>query len=189
MTVAGQTLENPVTGERLHFRKTARETGGAYTLFEATIHPGGTLASAHFHPTQSERFEILAGTLTLWVGGRTFEANPGDVVLIEPGTPHCFWNKTDADVRFLAKVSPALEIEELLETMYSLAADGKTNRWGIPNPLRLAVIANEHFDIVRVPYLPVWIQRLGLALGAPLGRALGYGATYQGADAWTPLGV
>ena len=26
----------------------------------------------------------------------------------------------------------------LIETMYGLAADGKTNRWGIPNPLRMA---------------------------------------------------
>jgi len=62
--------------------------------------------------------------------------------------------------------------------MFALAADGKTNRKGMPNPLRLAVIAQAHFDTVRLPFPPAPIQRLGLALGAPLGRLLGYGPVY-----------
>ena len=35
--------------------------------------------------------------------------------------------------------------------MFALAADGKTNKKGMPGPLRLAVIANHHFDVVRLP--------------------------------------
>ena len=62
--------------------------------------------------------------------------------------------------------------------MFALAADGKTNRKGMPNPLRLAVIANAHFDTVRLPFPPALLQRIGLALGAPLGRLLGYEAVY-----------
>jgi hypothetical protein len=62
--------------------------------------------------------------------------------------------------------------------MYGLAADGKTNRWGMPNPFRLAVIADEHFDVVRVPFVPSWAQRAALAVGAPLGRLLGYRPSY-----------
>jgi hypothetical protein len=65
--------------------------------------------------------------------------------------------------------------------MFALAADGKTKRKGMPNPLRLAVIARAHFDDVRLPFPPAWMQKLGLALGAPLGRLLGYGATYEAA--------
>jgi hypothetical protein len=64
--------------------------------------------------------------------------------------------------------------------MFALAADGKTNRKSMPNPLRLAVIANAHFDTVRLPFPPTWLQKAGLALGAPLGRLLGFGATYAG---------
>jgi hypothetical protein len=48
----------------------------------------------------------------------------------------------------------------------------------MPNPLRLAVIANAHKDVVLLPFPPKWMQLAGLALGAPLGRLLGYGATY-----------
>ena len=75
--------------------------------------------------------------------------------------------------------------------MFSLAEDGKVNRKGMPNPLRLAVIARHHFGDVRLPFPPAWLQRLGLALGAPLGRLLGYRPTYepQAPKAPTALGV
>jgi hypothetical protein len=82
-------------------------------------------------------------------------------------------------------VRPALQFEQLLETMFALAADGKTNRKGMPNPLRLAVIANAHFDDVRLPFPPVWMQRAGLAAGAPVGRLLGFTPTYE-SGAGTP---
>ena len=65
--------------------------------------------------------------------------------------------------------------------MFSLAGDGKVNRKGMPNPLRLAVIANHHFGDVRLPFPPAWLQRLGLLLGAPIGRLLGYRPTYEAA--------
>ncbi len=46
--------------------------------------------------------------------------------------------------------------------MFGLANDGKTNGKGLPNPFRLAVIANHHFDDVRLPFPPAWVQKLGL---------------------------
>ena len=127
---------------------------------------------------ETERFEVVSGTLTMKVGKRTFEANPGEVVTIEPGTLHNFWNKTADEVNFMVEVRPALGIETLIETMYSLAADGKTNRWGMPNPFRLAVIAKAHFDTVQMSFPPVWTQRAALAVGAPLGRMLGFRPDY-----------
>ena len=67
--------------------------------------------------------------------------------------------------------------------MFTLAADGKTNRKGLPNPLQLAVIAKAHFDTVRLPFPPAWLQRAALALGAPLGKILRYPATVTAASA------
>jgi len=58
--------------------------------------------------------------------------------------------------------------------MFALASDGKTNRKGMPNPFRLAVIANAHLDTVVLPFPPVWMQKPALAVGAPLG----YGPAY-----------
>ncbi len=187
MIVSGQTVENPVTGERLVFHKTARETNGEYTQFEAFIGPGGHLPTAHVHPEQTERFEITSGTLTFTVGNRTFDAKPGEVIVVEPGTRHYFRNRTAAEVSFMVEVRPALAIESPIETMYSLAADGKTNRWGMPNPFRLAVIANEHFDVVQMSFPPVWTQRAALAVGAPLGRLLGFRPDYVRTPVPTPV--
>ena len=70
--------------------------------------------------------------------------------------------------------------------MFSLAADGQTNRKGMPNPLRLAVIAKAHFDDVRLPFPPVWLSGWA-AMGAPVGRALGYQAEYVSGAASAPV--
>src|SRR5918996_224573 len=178
MIHAGDVIENPVTGERIVFHETSRETQGEGVLFETFVQPHGFVAAAHVHPKQEERFEVVSGTLGLKIGGEEIVAGPGETLTIPAGTPHRFWNSGDEEVRFRCEVRPALQFEQLLETMFALAADGKTNRKGMPNPLRLAVIARAHFDVVRLPFPPAFVQRLGLALGAPLGRLLGYAPTY-----------
>jgi quercetin dioxygenase-like cupin family protein len=178
MIRTGDTLENPVTGESLHFVKAAADTDGEYVLVEVTVEPYGFVAAAHVHPYQTETFEILEGTLCFEVGGKRHVAGAGETLVVEPGTAHKFWNAGERAARFRTEVRPALEFESLIETMFGLAADGKTNRKGMPNPLRLAVIAKAHFDVVRLPFPPAWVQRLGLAFGAPLGRLLGYRPTY-----------
>ena len=174
MIHTGQTLENPVTGERIIFHRTSADTAGEYVLVETIVRPDGFVAAAHVHPNQTERFEVLEGRLGLTVGGKDIVALPGDVACASPGTPHRFRNLGNGDVRFLCEVRPALAFESLIETMFTLAAEGKTNRRGLPNPLRLAVVAQAHFDTVRLPFPPDVLQRMALAVGAPLGRALGY---------------
>jgi quercetin dioxygenase-like cupin family protein len=173
----GDRLENPITGEVLLFHRTSEQTNGEAVLVETIVRPDGFVAAAHVHPYQTERFEVLEGQLALRVGEKELIAKPGDVALVPPGAPHRFWNAGEGEARFLCEVRPALQFESLIETMFTLAAVGKTNRKGMPNPLRLAVIAKAHFDTVRLPFPPTAVQRAGLALGAPLGKLLGYPET------------
>jgi mannose-6-phosphate isomerase-like protein (cupin superfamily) len=187
MIRTGQTIENPVAGERLIFHKTSRDTNGEYVKVETILQPGATVAAAHVHPYQTERFAVLEGTVGMKIGRKRVEVGPGAIVTVDAGTPHKFWNAGDGEARFVCIVRPAGEFEQLIETMFGLAADGKTSRKGMPNPLRLAVIARHHFDDVRLPAIPHALQRAALALGAPLGLALGYGATYAPA-AYEPAG-
>jgi quercetin dioxygenase-like cupin family protein len=179
MIRTGDILRNPVTGETLQFVVSATETNGEYVLIEVLVEPDGFVAAAHVHPYQTEVFEVLEGAIGFQAGDREIVAGPGDTVAVEPGTPHRFWNAGDSPARFRCEIRPALQFEQLIETMFALANDGKTNRKGMPNPMRLAVIAKAHFDDVRLPFPPVWMQRAGLALGAPLGRLLGYRTTYE----------
>jgi quercetin dioxygenase-like cupin family protein len=189
MICTGQTIENPITGERVVFRRTAADTKGEAVVVEVFVEPHGFVAARHVHPSQEERFEVLGGILELKLGGETVVARPGDRVVISAGTPHTFRNAGDTTAHFVCEVRPALQFESLLETMFALAADGRTNGKGMPNPFQLAVIARAHFDTVRLPFPPAWLQRLGLAIGAPLGRMLGYSARYDGGDAPAAFGV
>jgi mannose-6-phosphate isomerase-like protein (cupin superfamily) len=175
----GDVLENPVTGERILFRETARETGGQAVVIETYVQPGGFVAAAHLHPNQEERFEILRGTVGFRIGGKKVVAGPGQRLTVPAGTPHKFWNAGDEVAHFVCEVKPALQFESLIETMFALAVDGKTDRKGMPNLFRLAVIAEAHFDTVRLPFPPALLQRIGLGLGAPLGRLVGYRPTYE----------
>jgi mannose-6-phosphate isomerase-like protein (cupin superfamily) len=178
MIKAGHTIENPVTGERIVFRKTSRETNGEAVVIETFVQPNGFVAAAHLHPAQEERFEILRGDVGFRIGREKLVAGPGQRLVVPAGTPHRFWNAGDGVAHFVCEVRPALQFESLLETMFALAAQGRTNRKGMPNPLQLAVIARAHFDTVRLPFPPALLQRIGLALGAPVGRLAGYSPTY-----------
>ena len=106
MISTGQTIENPVTGERITFHKTSRDTGGEYVLIEAAVAPGGGVAS-HVHPYQTEEFEILAGSVEFRQDGDKLVVHEGDSVTVEPGTIHRFKNVGASEARFTAKVSPA----------------------------------------------------------------------------------
>ena len=179
----GDVIENPVTGERLLFLETSQETRGEYVLVECTVQPNGFVAAAHMHPKQTERFEIEQGTVGFRLDGTDIVATAGETVVVPPGSSHKFWNAGETEARFVCEVRPALQFERLLETMFALANDGKTSKRGMPNPLRLAVIANAHFDDVRLPFPPAWMQKAGLLMGAPVGRLLGYAPTYDGGAA------
>lgn len=178
MISKGQTIENPVTGERMTFVETSASTGGEYCLIELRADPGSTVAAAHVHASQTETFEVISGTLGAKVAGRTITAEAGATVIVLPGEAHKWWNAGDDELVFRCEVRPALQFESLIETMFSLAADGKTNRKGMPNPFRLAVIAKAHFDTVQLPVVPAWLQRAALAMGAPVGKAMGFAPTY-----------
>ena len=182
MIHAGDMLENPITGERLLFRETSNDTGGKAVVLETFVKPGGFVAAAHVHPYQEESFEIIEGTVGFRLGREEFIVDPGERLTVPAGTPHRFWNVGEEEARFACEVRPALQFEQLIETMFALAAEGKTNRKGMPNPLRLAVIANATFDTVRLPFPPTWVQRMGLAMGAPIGRLLGYEPVYVSAE-------
>jgi quercetin dioxygenase-like cupin family protein len=88
MIHTGHVIHNPVTGETLRFVKTSRDTNGEAVVVEVAVEPNGAVAAAHVHPFQTARFEIVSGRLAFRRGREKLEAGPGDVVVVEPGTPH-----------------------------------------------------------------------------------------------------
>jgi quercetin dioxygenase-like cupin family protein len=186
MARSGDTIENPVTRERLTFLATRRETGGELLRFEHIFAPGGFVPAAHLHPQQEERFEVISGSPRFRIGEEEQAARPGETLVVPPGVPHTWWNAGEDETRVIVEVRPALRTELIFETHYGLARDGKLNRKALPNPLSTAVLAQEFEDEVRVaPQKDILLSRLPapvieilIAVLAPLGRLLGYRGTY-----------
>ena len=176
MASAGDVIENPLTGQRIRFEATARDTGGELLRLVASGEPQGFFAQEHLHPRQSERHEVISGQLGLSVAGRERLMGPGDVVDVPPGTPHRLINRGPVETRF--EVRPALRQEVLAETLTGLARDGKVSKRGMPNLLQLAVIAREFEEEGYGTRPPLAVQRALLGPLAALGRRRGYRAWY-----------
>ena len=114
MINCGDTLTNPITGESMTFITTSRETGGEYVEIELRAEPDAFVAAAHVHPAQTETFQVIEGALAVQVGRETLEAKPGDVLVVEPGRAHKWWNGGDSELVFRCRVSPALQFESLI---------------------------------------------------------------------------
>jgi quercetin dioxygenase-like cupin family protein len=174
MITPGQTLENPVTGERFTFTDTAASTGGELLAFELALRPGGAVPIPHVHPIQTERFEVVAGLMRFRLGLRRRLAGPGDVVEVAPGVVHGFANAGDVEARVRVEVRPALAMEQMLADVVEMAHAGRMTRRGLPRNLReLAVLARTYDREAHAPLLSVGLQRLLLAplvLSAPHAR-------------------
>src|SRR2546430_127435 len=175
MARQGDALENPVTGERLVFRRTTPDSGGA-VLVRLFSSRGRSVPLAHVHPRQEERFEIVSGRARIRVGRRLQRAGPGESVVVPRATVHRLWNDGEGDLHVLVEFRPALRTEEGFEQLFGLGRDGKLNKHGFPHPLQIAVMAKEYRDEAQFPLVPAIVQRALIAPLAAIGARLGYRA-------------
>jgi mannose-6-phosphate isomerase-like protein (cupin superfamily) len=176
MAQPGTTLENAATGERLVFRHTAVESGGAVCSFDYFLRPHAAVPLAHVHPRQEERFQIVSGTARIRVGLRVRRAGAGETVVVPRGTVHRLWNTGEDELHVLVEFRPALRTEEGFEQLFGLARENKLSRRGFPHPLQIAVMAKEFRDEGQFPFVPAVVQRVLIAPFAALGTRLGYRA-------------
>lgn len=172
-------LIHPVTGEHLVFRKRAADTGGELLEFMLRMAPGGFIATPHVHPMSEERFEISGAPVMIQVGRTKRLYQPGEVAVVPAGVPHNWWNPSAEEAATLIQFRPAFDMETVFETMFGLAADGKVNKRGVPNPLQMMVLARAYRrEVAPAPPLRWLVGPLSAVL-APVGRRLGYQARYD----------
>jgi quercetin dioxygenase-like cupin family protein len=160
----GQTLDNPVTGERFTFTDTAASSGGELLAFDFALRPGGAVPIPHVHPVQTERFEVVDGLMRFRVGLRKRIARPGDVVEVGPGVAHSFANAGPDEARLRVEVRPALAMEDMFAEVVALAQAGRMTRRGMPRSLLdLAVLARKYDQVAHAPLIGVRLQRVLLA--------------------------
>jgi quercetin dioxygenase-like cupin family protein len=179
MARVGETIENPVSGERITWRETAASSAGEVLAFDLELRPGAAVSAEHRHLQQEERFAVTAGTIGLSIAAAESRLEPGEEAVVPPGTAHHWWNDGDDLAVVRVELRPALETEVFFETLFGLARDGKTNSKGIPGLLQIAVAYADLGDSCsRLVRPPVFVQRLVLTPLAPLGRLLGRRASY-----------
>lgn len=176
-------LENPTSGEKVIIHTSARNSDGRHWELEAFI-PAykGKIPAAHFHPRATERFEIIAGQARYMLAGKEYDAGPGDVILVPPGTAHIHpWSNsaeglhmrqtTDLDQPDFAALE---KFDAMIETLFALAQEGKVNAQGQPNLLQFAVILHDIQPEGYLAGLPITLQHLLIGGLAGLGRRFGY---------------
>jgi mannose-6-phosphate isomerase-like protein (cupin superfamily) len=181
MAYRGQILDNPVSGERIVFRKTSADTGGELLEIDLELAPDGHVPGKHVHPVQEERFEVISGTMKFKMGRKTVIAEAGEVVTVPAGVSHKFENGGDETAHVRVQVRPALKMEQLFETAVALANEGRTTSKGMPKPLDLALFVREYADEVQGAFPPAWVQQATMAPLAWVARRRGYAERYAGA--------
>lgn len=109
MTLTAHPTTFPPTPSRLPATEVVHRPWGRFeqlTLNEATtvkiitVEPGARL-SLQRHEHRAERWQVLAGPLTVEVAGRTWDAQVGEVVWVPRGALHRMGNTATQDAQVL----------------------------------------------------------------------------------------
>lgn len=175
MTVLERVIENPFSGERMTFLTTGEETGGEFARVRVELPAGGSGPPLHYHLTFTETFEVMEGTLDMYVGGRKHHRmlKSGDSAHAPVKVPHTFWNSSEEPVVFEAEMRPAQPFENTIRTAFGMARDGKTNKKGVPtNIWELALVYEISGSYMTG--MPLFLQRRIFGILARIARRMGY---------------
>ena len=142
--VADALLRGPGEGDALSiglsntaFKAEGSETGGFFSLIETDLAAGFAEPVRHRHRRFVDSFYVLEGSVSLQVDERHFDAGPGDLALVSPGTAHTLSNPSDDTVRVLNVMAPG-GFEQCVREVARAAGAGP------PNPELIAGIASRH---------------------------------------------
>jgi quercetin dioxygenase-like cupin family protein len=178
MSKAGDTIENPVTGERVVVRVGTEDSGGELLEIDAYVRPGGAVTGEHVHPAIEEYFTVVRGRVGFRINGRESIAALNQRLHVPPGTTHDWWNAGEEEAHIIVGISPGERFEKMARNLFGLAQDGKTNSKGMPNLLQAAIFAREFSDVLYFTKPPLLVQRLLFGTLAVIARALGYRGSY-----------
>jgi mannose-6-phosphate isomerase-like protein (cupin superfamily) len=134
----GEGTDRGLFGSALVVKASGDQTGGAYSLIEAGLDPGGAGPLPHKHLDREESFYVLDGEFVFHVGDDSVRATAGTFLLVPRGVVHTFSNGGETRARLVLIHSPSFEgyFEELRALADSGATDpavyaGMMSKWGM----------------------------------------------------------
>ena len=129
-------------------------TGGAYSLFEVAVGPGGG-EGPHVQHREDECFYVLEGRFGFVVEGEEIEAGPGSLVYVPKGNLHAFRNAGETTGRMLVSQTPGGAYERFVEEVGEPATGETTTpaKDDPPEAGRLAA-AGAEYSVEMVAPLP-----------------------------------
>jgi mannose-6-phosphate isomerase-like protein (cupin superfamily) len=127
----------------------------------------------HVHPHQEESYEVLAGTLDVFVDGRWRELHQGETLTVPPATPHTIRNLHPEEVRAVNVHAPALDFPRFMARLHELVHSGKVRSLP-PRDLRSIMYLSMLFTAHHRTVVSVKPPQRVMRMLASVGRRLGY---------------
>jgi mannose-6-phosphate isomerase-like protein (cupin superfamily) len=141
---------------RLITRKVSSEqTGGAYSLFEVLVAPGGG-EGPHVQHREDECFYVLEGRFEFLQENVRIEAGPGSLVYVPKGNMHAFENAGETTGKLLVSQTPGGAYEGFVEEVGEPATgEGRLQATpGSPNNAEKLAAVGALYGVETVPPLP-----------------------------------
>jgi mannose-6-phosphate isomerase-like protein (cupin superfamily) len=146
---------------RLITRKVSGEqTGGAYSLFEVLVAPGGGEAP-HVQHREDECFYVLEGRFEFLHEDARIETGPGSLVYVPKGDMHAFENAGETTGKLLVSQTPGGAYEGFVEEVGEPATgEGRLQAAaGSPNNAEKLAAVGAGYGVETVP--PERVQQVG----------------------------
>lgn len=148
-TIAPVALANG-EGERISLRgaemifKSPAEDEQGWAVMDYTLPAKQFGAPPHYHEGVTESFFVVSGELWFRLGDEEITLQAGGFVLVPPGTPHAFANRSDAPARLLGHASSGKH-KAFLKELFAMAEAEES--WPPKDPRPFVALAKRYDTI------------------------------------------
>ena len=165
------------TGERLVLHRALGLDGVEEIHLAGSLPPHQAGPPLHQHAFEDEHGQVLSGTLSATVDGKTITIAAEGSARFPRGSAHRWWNDGDTKLTFRGVATPAVDLDRFLQALFEVVNAGAAGR---PPLFYLAHALYRHRKTQTALIIPPLLQFVMLPIVIGLGKILG---KYQG-SAW-----
>ena len=170
-------LELRHTGERLGIHR-ARDSRGIEELhLSGSLPARGEGPPLHIHALEDEHGQVVSGTLSARLDGKTMTIESGGSARFPKGSAHRWWNAGDDELVFRGLATPAVDLDRFLHALFEVLHAGDSGR---PPLFYMAHVLYRHRETQTILVVPRIVQSVLFPITILIGTVIG---KYRG-SAW-----